>query len=92
MNLRNIILIFLAARFPAAYSAVNIRNCVLRTRLLQNRPTVDEVTNELYVLRNIEMGRLVEVHTDKVNQDAFWQATKEGVELWTQEGRTMVEF
>ena len=88
MNLRTVILAFLAARYPAAYGDSAVRLRVNRSGLLDKDATDDEVRAELRTLAN--RFKLVDAELDKVSGEVYWTATEEGVKQWHLDGATHV--
>ena len=88
MNLRNVILAFLAARYPAAYSESAILQRVNKSGLLDNPATADQVKEELCTLSN--RWTFVEPELEKVSGEIFWTATEAGKLEWVKTGRLHV--
>lgn len=88
MNLRTVILAFLAARYPAAYGDSAVCQRVNRSGLLDRDATGDEVRAELRTLAN--RFKLVDAELDKVSGEVFWTATEAGVKQWHLDGATHV--
>lgn len=90
MNLRVVILAFLAARSPASYSAPAIHSRVSRCGLLDSAPTIDDVYAELQTLASPAMGGLADIDIHPVTKAASMRATDAGVRRWTLDGRISV--
>lgn len=88
MNLRTVILAFLAARYPAAYDEAAILQRVNRSGLLDEPATADTVAAELITLDN--RFRLVSPELDRVSGSVYWTATEAGRIEWVRNGRPHV--
>lgn len=90
MNLRKVILAFLAARYPAAYSVQAVAARVNRCGLLDSPATADQVKADLATLAGPKL-RFVDVEPDRTTGDAYWSAAEAGVKQWHLDGATLVE-
>ena len=88
MNVRSVILAFLASRYPGAYSPEAITQRVNKSGMLDKPATLDEALDELRVLAN--RFKAVEPDVDKISGAAYWTATQTGVEQWHLDGSTHV--
>lgn len=88
MNLRTLILAFLAARYPGAYTETAILQRVNKSGLLDDPATPDLVREELRTLSN--RFKLVEPELDKVSGEVYWTATEEGKLQWVRDGQILV--
>lgn len=88
MNLRTIILAFLAARYPAAYDETAILQRVNKSGLLDTPAPADLVREELRTLSN--RWKFVEPELDRVSGDIFWTATEAGKIEWARSGQLHV--
>lgn len=91
MNLRTVILGFLAARAPGAYTVPSIRVRCERSRLCDDAPTVESVSQALAELASARMGAFVDTVVDPVSKGVYWFATDAGIRQWTLDGRLAVE-
>ena len=90
MNLRTVILAFLAARSPASFGTDVIHSRITRCGMLDTSPTVDDVKGELETLSSTKMNALVTVDVHPVTKVPTWWATDAGVKQWTLDGRISV--
>lgn len=88
MNLRTVILAFLAGRYPAAYDEAAILARVNRSGHLDKAATADELREELRTLAN--RFKLVEPELDRVSGSVFWTATEDGKLEWVKSGQLHV--
>ncbi len=88
MNLRTVILAFLAARYPAAYDDSAVLQRVNKSGLLNTPATADEVREQLRTLSN--RFKLVDAALDRVSGSVYWTSTEEGVKQWHLDGQTHV--
>ena len=88
MNLRTVILAFLAARYPGAYADTAVLERVNRSGLLDRPATLTEVRDELRLLSN--RFSLVDAALDRVSGAVYWTATEAGVKQWHLDGQTHV--
>lgn len=88
MNLRTVILAFLAGRYPGAYADGSVLQRVNKSGLLDAPATADQVREELRTLSN-RFG-LVTPELDRVSGAVYWTATAEGVKQWHLDGQTHV--
>ena len=89
MNARTVILAFLAARAPGAYTEEAIAQRVNASGLLD--APVASVNSELAYLALERMGTLVACDVDPVSMAAAWYATAAGVNQWVASGRLHVD-
>ncbi len=88
MNIRTVILAFLAGRYPGAYLPSAIRQRANASGLLDKAATQDEVDEALRVLSN--RMRCVEPQLDRTSGSVYWTATEDGVKQWHLDGQTHV--
>lgn len=88
MNLRTVILAFLAARYPAAYDEAAILQRVNRSGLLDAPATADTIREELRLLDN--RLHLVAPELDRVSGAIYWTATEAGKLEWARSGQLHV--
>ena len=88
MDLRTVILAFLAARYPAAYDEAAIFQRVNKSGLLDSPATAVEVREELRTLSN--RWKFVEPELDRVSGAVYWTATDSGKLQWVLNGQTHV--
>lgn len=88
MNLRTVILAFLAARYPAAYDEAAILQRVNRSGLLDVPATMDQLRDELRLLDN--RFHLVSPELDRVSGAVYWTATEAGKIEWVRNGQPHV--
>jgi len=88
MNLRTIILAFLAERYPAAYAENTVLQRVNKCGLLDAPATQDQVREELRTLAN--RFKMADPALDRVSGAVYWTATEEGVKQWHLDGQTHV--
>ena len=88
MNLRTVILAFLAARYPAAYDDAAVLQRVNRCGLLDAPATADQVRDELRLLAN--RWKFVTPELDRVSGSVYWTATEDGKLEWVRTGQTHV--
>lgn len=88
MNLRTVILAFLAARYPAAYDESAILQRVNKSGLIESPATADQVREELRTLSN--RFKMVQPEMEKLSGSVFWTANEDGVLQWVAEGRPHV--
>lgn len=88
MNLRTVILAFLAARYPGAYTESAITARVNKSGLLEKPATQDEVREELRTLSN--RFKLVDLELEKVSGVVYWTSTEEGKLQWVKDGQLLV--
>ncbi len=87
MNLKQLIIAFLAPRDPAAYPAAAIAQRINTSRMLDRRCTVDEVENALRSLHKMEM---VGMNINKLDDSPVWQITPNGFQEWAITGKVTV--
>lgn len=88
MTLREIILAFLAARYPAAFAADAITARVNASGLLDNQTSPSEVYSELKTLcRKFEY---IDAESDTLTGNTAWSATTAGVREWHISGQLHV--
>jgi len=88
MTLREIILAFLAARYPAAFTAEAITARVNASGLLDKPTSTGEVYSELKILcRKFEY---IDAEADTLTGNTAWSATTEGVREWHISGQLHV--
>jgi len=87
MNLKQLIIAFLAPRDPAAYTEAAIAQRLNKSMMLDRRCTVDEVHIALRALH--KMG-LVGMQINQLDDSVVWQISHEGVKEWAIEGRVTV--
>ena len=85
MNLRTVILAFLAARYPAAYDESAILQRVNKCGLLDKPATADDVREELRTLSN--RWKFADPELDRVSGAVFWTATESGKLEWVRSGQ-----
>jgi hypothetical protein len=90
MNLRKVILAFLAARYPAAYNIGTIQARVNRCGLLDVSATAEQVRADLVILAS-EKFRYVDLNPDHVTGTIYWSATDAGLKQWHLDGALLVE-
>lgn len=88
MELRTVILSFLAARYPAAYADIAIMQRVNKSGLLDTPATLDNVREELRTLSN--RFELVTAELDRVSGAVYWTATDAGKIEWVRHGQQHV--
>jgi hypothetical protein len=88
MNLTDVILAFLAGRYPAAYQADAILQRVNRSGLLDKPATEAELEDGLRVLAN--RFKAIEPQMLKLSGKVFWTSTDAGVTQWHLDGKTYV--
>lgn len=91
MNLRTVILAFLSARYPGAYSAKTIAQRVSKSGLVDAQATEDQASAELVLLSSKRLGELVRCDADPLTGSVVWSSTVAGVEAWSRDGRIHVE-
>ena len=89
MNARIVILAFLAARAPAAYTEAAILQRVNASGLMDS--PVPSIALELASLASDRMGGLVNCDIDRLSKTAVWYATDAGINRWQRDGRPHVE-
>ena len=87
MNLKKLIISFLAPRDPAAYPAKTIAMRLNAKKMLDHEITEDEVTIALRDLHRLEM---VSMTVNRIDDGCVWQIAREGVKEWTMQGRMTV--
>ena len=87
MNLKRLIIAFLAPRYPAAYTEEAVAQRLNASQMLDWRCSAGEVADALRALHRVKM---VELRVDPVDGSAVWQATEEGIKRWVLEGRVTV--
>ena len=87
MNLRQLIIAFLAPRYPAAYTEAAIAQRLNASQMLDRRVTADEVADDLRALHKLS---LVDLQIDQLDNSAVWQVTEAGSRKWVLEGRMTV--
>ena len=87
MNLKTLILAFLAPRWPGAYTEFVIASRINASRMIDKRLTPEEVADELRALHKVG---LVDLQIDMLDNSAVWQVTPEGTKKWVLEGRMTV--
>ena len=90
MNLRTVILAFLAARHPASYSLGMIHASIVKSKAVDIPPSIDEIRYELMTLSKTEKDALIKMDMHPVTEEASWSATLEGVNRWTIDGRIAI--
>jgi hypothetical protein len=88
MNIRTIILAFLAARYPAAYEDTAILARVNRSGLLDGGADMETVREELRTLAN--RFQFVTPEMDRVSGTVYWTATETGKLEWIRTGQLHV--
>lgn len=88
MTPREIILAFLAARYPAAFAAASITARLNASKLLDAAVVTDQVTAELTTLAR--KFNAVECEVDRISGSAAWTATTDGVRQWHLDGQLHV--
>lgn len=88
MDLRTVILAFLAARYPAAYDEAAILARVNRSGHVDKPASADEISEALRLLSN--RFKCVEPELDRVSGKVFWTATEEGKLEWVRSGQLHV--
>lgn len=88
MTPREIILAFLAARYPAAFGAAPITARLNATGLLDAPISTHQVITELTTLAH--KFNAVECDIDRISGTAAWTATTEGVQQWHLSGQLYV--
>jgi len=88
MNVRIVILAFLAERSPAAYADDVIAQRVTASGLVD--APVPPIAPELTCLASERMGRLVSCDINPVTKTAVWFATEAGIRQWVLDGRLHV--
>lgn len=91
MNIRTVVLAFLAERGSAAYTQQAVQIRVDRSQLCDESPTVREISEALTTLASPRMGALVDTAVDPVSKDVVWFATDAGIRRWSLDGRLHVE-
>jgi len=88
MTLREIILAFLAARYPVAYTSDAITARVNAAGLLDKPVNIGEVYTELKLLcRKFEY---IDAETDNLTGNTAWSATTAGIREWHISGQLHV--
>lgn len=87
MNLKQLIIAFLAPRYPAVYTEPSIAQRLNASRMLDRRCSAEDVADALRALHG--MG-LVNLEIDQMDNSAVWQVTPEGTKKWILEGRISV--
>ena len=87
MNLKQLIIAFLSARYPAAYTEAAIAQRLNASQMLDKRVTADEVADDLRALHKLG---LVDLQIDQLDNSAVWQVTEAGSKKWVLEGRMTV--
>lgn len=87
MNLKQLIIAFLAPRYPAAYTEAAIAQRLNASKMLDKRVTPEEVADELRTLK--KMG-LVDFEVNPYDTTAYWNATQAGMKEWVMIGRITV--
>ena len=87
MNPRQLIIAFLAPRYPAAYTEAAIAQRLNASQMLDRRVTADEVADDLRALHKLG---LVDLQIDQLDNSAVWQVTEAGSRKWVLEGRMTV--
>jgi len=90
MNLRTLILAFLAARSPASFPSEVIHARISQSGYLDKAVTANEAADELRTLASAKMSALVNVDIHPVTKGESWWATDAGVKQWTLDGRMNV--
>lgn len=88
MTLREIILAFLAARYPAAFPTSAITARINSTGLLDKQTSPETVAAELTLLTK-KFG-YVETEVNHLTGDAVWTATTTGIRQWHLSGQLHV--
>lgn len=90
MKIETIILAFLAARAPAAFSEAAIAARINASGLADAKVDVDEINSACGVLSLERLGNLVESDVSAVTKETFWYATDAGIRRWMKDGRLYV--
>ena len=91
MNLRTIILAFLAARSPAAFTTHVLTTRIKQSHMVDAAITPSSIETALRELASPRMGSLVDCDIDPVSKHTYWYATEAGIRRWTLDGRIPVE-
>lgn len=84
MHPDDVILAFLAARFPAAYSAAAVTTRVKRSGL------IDQPFETLPILSRLAKLGLAELEVDELTGEGGWSATAKGRTRWMLSGQLLV--
>ena len=90
MKIETIILAFLAARAPAAYSESAIAARINASGLADAKVTADEVNSACSRLALDRGGGLVDSDVEVVTKQVVWYATDAGIRRWALDGRLHV--
>jgi len=91
MQLRTVILAFLAARAPAAYKAAAIHSRCQRSGMCATEPSLAATEAALRELASPRLGALVDMAIDPLDKVPYWYATDAGIRRWTLDGSLSVE-
>jgi hypothetical protein len=86
-DLGNLILAFLAARCPAAYTSNAICNRLNASGMMDTRASEDETNEALEILLKNDF---VESAVEPAGTRIYWNATGAGVQAWHASGRPNV--
>ena len=87
MNPRQLIIAFLAPRYPAAYTEAAIAQRLNASQMLDRRVSAEDVADDLRALHKMGM---VDLQIDRMDNSAVWQVTEAGSKKWVLEGRMTV--
>lgn len=90
MKIETIILAFLAARAPAAFTEAAIAARINASGLADKKVTVDEINSACGLLSLERVGGLVDSAVGVVNKEVVWFATDAGIRRWSLDGRLYV--
>lgn len=88
MTLRELLLAFLAARYPSAYNAAALALRINAAALLDTSVTEASVSDELRILSN--KFDWVTGEINQINGAIAWSATTDGVKQWHLSGQLYV--
>ena len=87
MNIRTLIIAFLAPRYPGAYTEAAIAQRLNASQMLDKRVSAEDVADDLRALHKLG---LVDLQIDQLDNSAVWQITEAGSKKWVLEGRMTV--
>ena len=87
MNLNQVIIAFLAPRYPAAYTEAAIAQRLNASQMLDRRCTAEDVADSLRTLQRLGM---VDLQIDPTDNSAYWLTTDAGAKKWVLDGRVTV--
>lgn len=90
MKLATIVLAFLAARAPAAFTEAAIATRINASGLADFKVTESDINNTCGLLSLERVGGLVDSDVGAVTKEVVWYATDAGVRQWARDGRMYV--